>query len=161
MSDRDKSDLSLVVNGEICVIGSPEDRPQIPEGKYHFKLTAHETAVKFGIPRLIMLMTVIDHNEQHGISLPCYRNVDRLKGKTGKKGGFVPPRGGDFMIEYCSLLPGYNPRRDRISLNPYYNSIIYARVTTVMKNNRGKVLPEQLWWSKVGELIRLTEELPT
>lgn len=161
MSDRDSPDLSLVVNGEICVIGSPEDRPLLPESDYHFKLVTHETSVKFGKPRLIMLMKVIERGEQHGVALPCYRNVDSLKGKARLKGGFIPPRGGDFMIEYCNLLPGYNPRRDRISLNPYYNSIIHAQVTTVKKNNRGKDLPKQLWWSKVGELIRLTEELPT
>jgi hypothetical protein len=161
MNDNDKPDLSLVVNNEICKIGSPEYLPLIPEGNYHFKLVTHETALKFGKPRLVMSATIIDTGEQYGVLLPCYRNVDSLKGKAGKKGGFVPPRGGDFMIEYCKLLPDHNPRRDRISLNPYYNNIIVAKVETVKKNNRGKTLPKQLWWSKIGELLKLTEELPT
>jgi len=161
MSDEDKPDLTLVVDNEICSIGSPEDRPIIPEGKYHFKLVTHKTSLKFGKPRLIMYMTVIDMGDQHGVALPCYRNVDSLKGEPRKRGGFVPPRGGTFMIEHCKLLPRYNPRRDRISLNPYYNNIIEAIVATVKKNNQGKALPEQLWWSKVDELIWFTREMPT
>ena len=161
MSAPDKPDLSLVVNNEICHIGAIEGRPLVPDGKYHLKMVAHETSVKFGKPRLIMLFTIIDPGEHHGTSLQCFRNVDSLKGRPGKKGSFVPSRGGDFMIEHCKLLPDYNPRRDRISLNPYYNNIIVAKVEMVKKNNRGKALPKQLWWSKVGELLELTEELPT
>jgi len=159
VSDSEKPDLSLIVNNEVCFIDLPEDRPRIPDGEYNFKLISHETGYMFGTPRLILLMTVIDMGDYHGTALPCYRNVERLKGKPKKMGGFVPTRGGDFLIEYCKLLPDFSPRRDRISLNPYYNHILYARTSTVKLNNRKKKLPEQLWYSKVDELIELREDL--
>ena len=155
MSDSEKPDLSLVVNNEVCIIDSIEDKPLIPDGGYNFKLVYHETKYMFGTPRLVLHMAVIDIGELHGITLPCYRNVDSLKGKPRKKGGFAPTRGGYFMIEYCNLVLGFNSRRDRISLNPYYNQILYARTSTVKLNNRKKKLPEQLWYSKVDELIEL------
>jgi hypothetical protein len=142
-------------------IDVPELPPLIPEGEYHFKLVSHETAMKFGTPRVILLMAVIDPGEHHGAAVSCYRNVKRLKGKPGKRGGFVPTRGGHFMIEFCKLLPDFNPRIDRISLSKFYDKVIYARTKTVKHNNLREKLPGQLWWTKVDKLLELREELPT
>ena len=141
-------------------LGTPDIPPWIPDGEYHFKLVSHETVMKFGKPRVILLMTVIDLGEYHGTALSCFRNVERLKGKPCKKGGFVLSRGGDLLIELCKLMPDFNPRRDRISLNRLYDKIIFARTKTVKHNNLKTKLPKQLWWTKVDKLLQLREEIP-
>jgi hypothetical protein len=46
-----------------------------------------------------------------------------------------------------------------MSLNPIYNKITLGKVTTVRTNNLGKKLPESLWYSKVGKLLKLKDDI--
>lgn len=137
--------------------GAP--RPLIPEGQYCFKLVEHRTARMFGIPKLIFLMSVIDLGEYHGSRICRYYNVKQHKGKVGKRGKFIPPRNGDFMIDYFTLVHSPKMRIDRVPLSPLYNSVIVGDVSTVKKNNQGKILPDALHYSKVSKLIRLQEDI--
>ena len=156
-----KPNLEIVSGGNgDPTIFLPDTRPRVPDGVYHFKLVSYETSYMFDSPRLILTLTIIDHGEYHGIALPRYYNVLRLKGKPRKYGMFVPTKGGDFLIDYYSLVPGRQQRADRLSMSPLLNKIILAETATVTRNNRKKELPEPLWHSKVKKLIELREEIP-
>lgn len=152
--------LALVIDNPLSELASPELEPLIPEGNYHFAIVTHETAMPFGKPRLVISLRVLDLGEQNGIVLKCWRNLQAVKGKPKNKGGFIPPKRGLFMDDYCRLFPGYNPRRDQISLRPLYDKIIFAQVKTVKTDTQGQELSRQLWYSKVNRLLLLTRELP-
>ena len=147
--------LSVISNDEDKYIVLPDERPLVPDGRYHFKLVYHETAYMFSSPRVTFLMTILDCGEFNGIALPRYYNVDRLVGKPRKNGRFVPSRGGDFLIDYYTLVPVQGRRLDRLPMAPLKDKIIYAETATVKKNNRGKELPEPMWHSKIQKLIEL------
>ena len=143
VTKRDRSELSL----------SSELRPLIPDGNYHLKLLKDNILYMYGGWKLCLQFSVIDFGDYQGTELVRYYNV-------GKKGGkFEPPRNGDFMIDYFTVLPGRVRRRDRMSLDPLYDKIVFARVSTVKTNNQGKKLPDTIWYSKVGKLLMLKDDL--
>lgn len=150
--------LSVVLNDEDKYIVLPDERPLVPDGRYHFKLVNHRTKYMFNSPRLILLMTILDNGDYHGVSLPRYYNVNRLIGKPGKRGRFEPSRGGDFLIDYYSLILDNHRRLDRLSMKPLYDKIVYAETATVKTNNRKTNLPEPMWHSKVSKLIQLRND---
>ena len=153
--------LTVVADNSDTFSIESELRPFIPPGEYHFKLINHYTARMFGgNPKLILTLSVIDNGEYQSVKLCRYYNVKKVLGKSGKKGRFVPPIGGDFMIDYFTLVPGRLDRADRLSFAPLYNSIILGQVETVTKNSLGKALPKELHSSKVSKLIKLKEDLP-
>lgn len=156
-----KCDLALVVDNDGSLFELPDHKPLIPEGKYHFKLLYHETSQPYpkSYPKLTFWMQVADFGECNGVIVPRYYNVKRLKGKSGKKGRFVPTRSGDFLIEYFKLLPDATSRVDRLAMQPLYNKLIFAEVSTVKLNNLRKELPKQLHYSKVSRLIELRDDL--
>lgn len=147
--------LSVVSSDEDTDIVLPDGRPLVPDGRYHFKLDYHETSLMFGSPRLILLMTILDCGDFNGVSLPRYYNVDRLIGKPRKNGRFVPSRGGDFLIDYYTLLPERSQRLDRLPMAPLKDKFIFAETSTVKTNNRNTKLPEPMWHSKIKKLIEL------
>jgi hypothetical protein len=147
--------LPVVLNDEDRHIHLPDEQPLVPDGRYHFKLVSHRTEHMFNSPRLILLMSILDLGDYCGVSLSRYYNVKRLIGKPGKRGRFMPSRGGDFLIDYYNLIPGSAPRLDRLPMNPLYDKIVYAETATVKTNNRKTNLPEQMWHSKVSKLIQL------
>lgn len=134
-----------------------DDAPLIPEGDYRFKLTEHETTTQFGTPKLILTFQLLDFGPLHGTRLKSYYNVERLIGKPGKKGKVKHKRTGDFLVEYFTILPAQpKPKRfDRIPLEPLYNSEIVCSVVTVKQNSKREPLPKQLWYSKVGHMVRI------
>ena len=135
----------------------PESRPLVPDGNYHFKLLEHETAIMFKNHKLVLYLRIADIGRYHGIVIPNYYNVDKFLGKPGKKGRFRATTGGNFLIEYFTLV-GKAERLDRLSMRPLYNSLIYARTETVTKNNQGKKLPPQLQYSKIAEMLELRND---
>lgn len=149
-------------SGESNVIQYPGQNSDygvlIPAGEYQLKLVDHYTAIKFSSPRLILVFQVIDFGEHHGCQLERFFYVRDLKGKPRRKGACWHKARGDFMIEYCTVLPdARKPRLDRVPIEPLYNHVIIGRVATVKHNNQQKKLPEQLWYSKVAELLRVEQ----
>mgnify|MGYP003986350271 FL=1 len=154
MSARANTDIALVVSDESTQLSLPSElRPIIPEGDDHLKLLKDNVEFMFGGCKLCLLFSVIDFGEYQGVELFRYYNVEK------KRGSFEPPLNGDFLIDYFTLLPGRVRRRDRMSLNPIYNKITLGKVTTVRTNNLGKKLPESLWYSKVGKLLKLKDDI--
>ena len=132
--------------------------PLVPEGDYSLKLHSHRTAQMFGTPRLVLTFSITDFGEFHGVMLQRYYGVEKLIGKSGKNGRCKHKRRGDFTIEYFTLFPHVPLRRlDRISLKPLYNSEIVGRVRIVKTNNQQKRLPQPLWHSVIGNLVRVEE----
>jgi hypothetical protein len=148
--------LSVIPNEKEILL--PDERPLVPDGRYHFKLKSHRTEYMFGSPRLILLMAILDYGDFHGVTLPRFYNVKQLIGKPGKKGRFKPTNGGDFLIDYYNLITVRDRRLDRLSMKPLYDKIVYAETATVKINNRKTKLPEPMWHSKVINLIELKDD---
>jgi len=154
MTATAKPTLSVVTKSSRSELSlSSELRPLIPEGNYHLKLLKDNTQYMFGGWKLCLRFSVIDFGEYQGTELVRYYNLMKNSGK------FEVPLNGDFMIDYFTVLPGRVRRRDRMSLDPLYDKITYAHVSTVKTNNLGKQYPESIWYSKVGKLICLKEDL--
>lgn len=134
-----------------------DENPLIPEGEYRLKLLSHSTAMQFDTPRLILSFHVLDFGSTYGTTLKAFFNVQKLKGKAGKNGRVHHKRTGDFMVQYYTLLPETVriKRLDRVPLLPLYNNVIVGKVSTVRVNSKKVPLPEQLWYSKVAQLLRI------
>tara|TARA_R110002167_G_scaffold110677_8_gene281496 strand:+ start:3014 stop:3493 length:480 start_codon:yes stop_codon:yes gene_type:complete len=133
-----------------------EDGAFIPEGIYRLKLLTHYTAVQFGTPKLILVFKVVDFGQYFGTEIKAYFNVAEHLGKVGSKGKVRHKRTGDFMVQYYTVLYRHRPYRlDRVPMEPLYNAVIVGKVRTVKTNRDRKKLPEQLFYSKVDELIRI------
>lgn len=132
------------------------EAPLIPEGEYGMKLIDHMTATQFGTAKLMLHFQIVDFGPQHGVKLKAFYNVERLIGKPGRRGRVKHKRTGDFLVEYFTALPGQpRPKRfDRIPMEPLYSAHIVGKVVTVKQNSKRELLPEQLWYSKVGRMIR-------
>ena len=132
--------------------------PLIPEGEYQLKLVSHATVIQFKTPRLALKFSIVDYNEYHGTVLYRYYNVVKLTSKAGTKGSCKHKARGDFMIDYCTLLPNQHiTRLDRVPMEPLYQTVIVGKVRTVKRNNQQRVLPEQLQYSVVDSLLRVSE----
>lgn len=131
--------------------------PLVPEGEYRLKLVNHFTEKMFGnFPKLVLEFEVLDYGEHFGILLRRFYCVSKLKGKPGKKGKFIPPKRGDFLIEYCTLLGKSKlGRLDRIPMQPLYGRIIVGETRNVTHNNQQKALPAPLQYSVVARLLRV------
>lgn len=138
---------------------APEEWPLIPEGSYEMRLSSHEVRYVFQQHRLVLQFRICDFGPYLGTVLYRFYNIERCtKNAKGKiVNVFHKPRG-DFMIEYCNLLPGAGRvRRDRVPMDPLYDKVIIGQVVTVKKNNQNKPLPEALQYSKVGRLLRIAK----
>ena len=136
---------------------SDSDLPvRIPEGEYQLKLLQHQTSIMYGTPKLKLVFSIINFGEYQGLEIEGFYNVMKLISKQGLKGKMKHKARGDFMIEYCSLLPDQKVTRlDKIPLDPLYKNIIIGKVVDVKVNSQQKKLPEQLVYSKVSQMLRI------
>ena len=156
------TDQSIVASGKLRnIVEVPEHADDesvlIPEGEYCMKLVSQHTAVQFGVPKLILVFKITDFGPFLGVKLKAYFNVAALLGKAGIKGKVRHKRTGDFMIQYFTVLPmaARIKRLDRVPMEPLYNAEIVCKVRTVKLNSIRQPLPEQLWYSKVEQLVKI------
>jgi hypothetical protein len=134
-----------------------ESWPLIPEGHYEMRLVSQEVRMIFQQPRLVLKLRICEMGPHFGKILFRYYNVERFtKSAKGKVAVMKHKPRGDFMIEYCTLLPGTGRLRlDKVPMTPLYDKVIIGEVVTVKKNNQHKPLPEALQYSKVGRLVKI------
>lgn len=152
--------LLKLVKGDFDQQPEGDFPPPIPEGRYDLRLIGYSTQIAFKkSAKLILDFMVLDLGPSHGRLVSRYYNVDRLIGGAGKSGRFVPPKRGDFMLEFLTLFPDHVPNRlDRISLAPMFDRIIRGEVRTVRQNNVQRLYPKPLQYSVVGKLIKVKND---
>ena len=130
--------------------------PLVKPGVYDFVFIDFRTAKMFmgKAPKLIMDFRIVSLGEFFETELSRYFNVQRIIGKPERHGCFQASKKGDFVREYKTLFPGKANRLDRIPMSCYENVIIEGKVVTV-KRSRGREIPRELQYSKIGELRRV------
>ncbi len=140
-------------------ITTDELSPLIKPGDYQlFYIGRYTTYLHGQSPKLALKFRIVDQGDCFEKELERWYNCKRLIGKPGNNGGFVPPRHGDFLLEYTTLFPlalTRNCRLDRISFTPFKNSIVTGRVDTVTRNSKQRELPEPLQYSTIRELLKV------
>ena len=133
--------------------------PLVKPGDYQLFYIGRYTAYLHGqSPKLALKFRIQDPGKFYGVELERWYNCKRLLGKPGNNGGFVPPRHGDFLLEYTTLFPlalTRDCRLDRISFTPFKNSIVIGKVNTVTRNSKQRELPETLQYSTIRELLKV------
>lgn len=141
-------------------VGEPEvviDLPPqpVPPGDYYVRYVHHQTVVMFkGQHKVFMVFRIVSGALKDRL-ITRYYNVERVIGKPRKNGTFKPPMGGAFVHDYVRLFLKPTQRLDRISLDPFRNSILVARVSGVQRNSWGKEIPPQLWTTRISEFMEV------
>lgn len=140
-------------------ITTDELSPLVKPGEYQLFYIGRYTAYLHGHnPKLALKFRIQDPGKFYKVELVRWYNCKRLIGNPGNNGGFVPPRHGDFLLEYTTLFPLALTRQchlDRISFTPFKNSIVIGRVVTVKRNSKQRDLPEPLQYSVIHELLEV------
>lgn len=134
-----------------------EDYPLIKPGTYSFKFKGWETRRVFNTAKVVLLFQVVDYGEAFEVVLARHYNAKRLKGKAGKKGGFVVGKCHDLAREVITVLEraGYpltSIRLDRLPLNALENYVITGKVSTVCTDSQREPIPEYLHYSVISKL---------
>ncbi len=134
-----------------------DDRPQIPAGWYTLAFTHWETRRLFNTAKCFVWFKVYDAGAAFGISLARHYNVKRLRGKPGRKGGFVVGKCSALAREFFTLLeqvdePVRGIRLDRLPLDRLTRYLVVAKVESVTHDSRRKPIPQALQYSVISEL---------
>ena len=128
----------------------------VKPGSYRVMLDYYRTVRMFKCPKVELTFTIVSFGDAHGVRIPRFFNVDRFVGKPGKNGGFSVSRNRDFPREFLSLFNYEAKRKDRYPMSLFDGVTIEATVVTV-KEARGRILPEQLRYSKIERLLKVVE----
>lgn len=136
--------------------GLVELRPLVPEGRYKLRFRSHETSLFCKrAPKLTLWFAICDPDDpaapHAGNLLARWYNVRELIGKQGKGGRFKAAAQGDLALEYAQLFRPTG-RLDRISLDPFRESIVIGEVGTVTANRDQRDLPESCQYSVIRRL---------
>ena len=151
-------DRSKLVPAKSKGMTTNELSPLVKPGEYQMVYVTRSTTYVYKTPKLVIRFRIVDSGEFFGVELERWYNCKRLIGKPGNNGGFVPPRHGDFLLEYTTLFPTAltrDCRLDRISFTPFKNSILTGKVDTVTRNSKQRELPQTLQYSVVRELLKV------
>lgn len=133
----------------------PEDLVLVPPGEYVLKYESHKIRFMRNW-KLYMAFRITDGQEHSGKKLFRYYNISYLSGPTGKR----KIRAGcysDLMREFVGIF-GEKPRRvDEIPLTRFNGHSFIGSVETVVKNAKGRPIPELVRYSRVVELLRLVD----
>ena len=133
--------------------------PLVKPGEYQLVYVGRYTCYLHGKrPKLAVKFRIVDPGEYFEKELERWYNCKRLISKPGNNGRFVPPRHGDFLLEYTTLFPTVltrNCRLDRISFTPFKSCVVSGRVDTVTRNSKQRGLPEVLQYSTIRELRKV------
>ena len=133
--------------------------PLVEPGEYLMAYVGRYTTYLHGqSPKLALKFRIVEPGDAFEVELERWYNCKKLIGKPGNNGGFVPPRHGEFLLEYTTLFPlalTRHTRLDRISFTPLKNTVITGRVDTVKRNSKQKKLPDALQYSTIRELLKV------
>ena len=130
--------------------------PLVKPGVYDLAFVEYKTAMMFmgKAPKLIMDFRIVSFGEYFEVELSRFYNISRIIGKPQRCGRFKASKKGDFLREYKTLFTGKASRPDRIPMSYFENVIIEGKVETV-KRSRGRDIPRDLQYSKIGQLRRV------
>jgi len=133
-----------------------DDLPLVPPGEYVFQFVQYSTWLMFGrSPKLILDLSIVDHEMYTGVILKKYYNVKKLKGRHGRNGNFMASPKSNFMRDFFRVCPAYPPKRlDRIPMSRLEGIDIHGKVKTVTKGQDQKHIPEPLQYSVITEIYQ-------
>lgn len=133
-------------------------RPLIRPGIYEMALITYRTASYHRSPKLVLKFRIVSYGEFFETEVERFYNVKSIKGKPGGKGFFKVGARGDFIREYCLISQASINRLDRIAMTPLFNVVVIGKIETVKLDSKQRSIPEQLRYSKVSEIIGLSNE---
>jgi hypothetical protein len=128
--------------------------PLIPPGDYDAIYRKHALFTMYGgAQKLRTFFTVSDAGEAFGLSIPWFCNIKITSKKNRTWTAGTRTR---LIRTLCRLLPDYHPNKQkRIPMDRLKQKAFRIRVTTVTTDRKGDLLPEQLYYSKVDEILEL------
>ena len=127
--------------------------PHIPEGTYDCTLANWYTVNICGVPKVILLFSILDYGEHFETIIPRFYAIKRFKGKTGLKGAFVSKARGAFAEDYYTMYPDApRLRPDRVPMTKLQGKIFTVSVGDVLTNNKQKEHIEKMKYSVVRKI---------
>ena len=126
----------------------------IPDGRYRVRYEWYETRLAFGkTPKLVLHFVVTESGDAFGTPIQKYYNVNRLKSKPKRGGGFVPPLKGDLVRDVFRLFGDFS-RTDRIAIRKLFGGNELEVVTrTVLADSKGNELPKECHYSVIDMIV--------
>lgn len=126
----------------------------IPDGRYRVRYEWYETRLAFGKnAKLVLNFVVTESGDAFGTPIQKYYNVNRLKSKPKRGGGFVPPFKGDLVRDVFRLFGDFS-RTDRIAIRKLFGKHELEVVTrTVVADSKGNELPEGCHYSVIDVIV--------
>lgn len=140
-----------------------DDYPLIKPGAYALKFIGWETKHIFNTGKVSLWFQVADYGEAFGVHVARHYNAKKLKGKAGRKGGFVAGKCSDLAREIFTVLEAAGHltrhiRLDRLPLHLLEAHTITGKVQTVSSNSRREPIPEGLHYSVVSKLTGIVRQ---
>lgn len=134
-----------------------DDYPLIKPGTYSLKFTGWETKRIFNTGKVSLWFQVMDYGEFFGVRIARHYNAKKLKGKTGKKGGFVAGKCSDLAREIITVLDMAGDstgaiRLDRLPVSNLEKHVITGKVQTVSHDSKREAIPASLQYSVISKL---------
>ena len=133
-----------------------EDLVLVPPGEYVLMHESHGVRSIFKDWKLYMAFRIVDGQEHSGKKLFRYYNISyssRPNGKQIIKAGWYS----DLMREFVGLFDEKPRREDEIPLTRFNGHRFIGNVETVVKNAKGRPIPELVRYSRVAQLLRLID----
>jgi hypothetical protein len=133
-------------------------RPLVRPGIYEMALINYRTASYFRSPKLVLTFRIVTFGEFFGTEVDRFYNVKCIKGKPARRGLFKVGARSDFIREYCLISHASINRLDRISMTPLFNAVVTGKIETVKLDSRQRSIPEQIKYSRVSEIIGISND---
>ncbi len=127
--------------------------PHIPCGDYEATLTNWYTANICGVPKVVLLFTIIESGSYYETVVARFYAVKRFKSKQGLNGCFVAKPRGAFADDYHTMNPyAKRLRPDRVPMTQLQDKIYMISVGDVSTNHKQKDHGEQQKYSVVRKI---------
>ena len=137
-----------------CVSGIMDGyHAHIPHGDYDATLTDWYTANICGVPKVVLLFSIVDSGEYFETVVARFYAVKRIKGKQGINGGFVSKARGAFAEDYYTMNPtAPRLRPDRVPMTKLQGKIFTITVGDVTTNHKQKEHGDRMKYSVVRKI---------
>jgi len=124
----------------------------LPEGEYRARYKGHSIYSIWKSLKLRLDFLIAEEGPHFGAVVHRHYTVQ----KVGKRGWKPSGTTGCLLIEWFNCHPDSprNLRRDRLPMTRWFESEYFVRLETVHRNHQKLVLPDQLRYSVVREILR-------
>jgi len=143
-----QSEIIPFANYHGTIIG--REWPLLPEDIFQVSYLKHEFENAFGEPRLFIHFKILDMGEHFEKILYRAYRLKSLKNPGRKNSAFTVGKGSDLVRELALVT---NRRPDRLLPTDFEGMILKAKVETVKKDYKQRIIPESLRYSVIREII--------